>query len=327
MQALEAHRAPGQVLILGDLKGDVHPPRPVSSLIRRELTVLGTWNSKIAPAGRSEWDMVIANISGRSAGRALISHALPLADAPATFRSSSPGVWSNKVLFAVSAEARGGGRAEPGGKPHAFIALAHDRRRFHEPSADAGDISMRSPGSASICGTDLRISRHGHFKIPAGSTRPGARGGRRCRPGRPRGDGYREGDRVSVTPNVGCGHCRFCRLGLNNMCPDYEAFGVSLDGGFEEYLRIPGFAVQRGNVFHLPERVSYAEAALVEPFSCCLRGQEAGCGAEDTVLIVGAGPIGAFNVMLAKLAGAKKIIVANRSQPRLDRMKESAPTC
>ena len=45
-------------------------------------------------------------------------------------------------------------------------------------------------------------------------------------------------------------------------------------------------------------------------------------GYEDTVLIVGAGPIGAFNVMLAKLAGAKKIIVANRSQPRLDRMKE-----
>ena len=67
----------------------------------------------------------------------------------------------------------------------------------------------------------------------------------------------------------------------------------------------------------------YAEAALVEPFSCCLRGQEAlDVGYEDTVLIVGAGPIGAFNVMLAKLAGAKKIIVANRSQPRLDRMAE-----
>ena len=52
------------MLILGDLKGDVTIPRVlVSSLIRRELTVLGTWNSKIAPAGRSEWDMVIANIS------------------------------------------------------------------------------------------------------------------------------------------------------------------------------------------------------------------------------------------------------------------------
>ena len=81
------------------------------------------------------------------------------------------------------------------------------------------------------------------------------------------------------------------------MCPDYEAFGVSLDGGFAEYLRVPGFAVQRGNVFRLPDRLSFAEAALVEPFSCCLRGQEAlGVGHDDTVLIVGAGPIGAFNV-------------------------------
>ena len=112
-----------------------------------------------------------------------------------------------------------------------------------------------------------------------------------------RSQGFAEGDRVSVTPNVGCGHCRFCRVGLNNMCPDYEAFGVSLDGGFEEYLRIPGFAVQRGNVFTLPDRLTYAEAALVEPFSCCLRGQEAlAVGYDDTVLIVGAGPIGAFNV-------------------------------
>jgi len=178
--------------------------------------------------------------------------------------------------------------------------------------------------SASICGTDLRISRHGHFKLAPGQHRVQGHevAGQIVQVGA-EVTGYAEGDRVSVTPNVGCGHCRFCRQGLNNMCPDYEAFGVSLDGGFQEYLRVPAFAVQRGNVFQLPAAVSYQEAALVEPFSCCLRGQEAlGVGYEDTVLIVGAGPIGAFNVMLARLAGARKIIVANRSQPRLDRMKE-----
>jgi L-iditol 2-dehydrogenase len=174
--------------------------------------------------------------------------------------------------------------------------------------------------SASICGTDLRISRHGHFKIPTGQHRVQGHelAGDVVLVGRDV-HGFAEGDRVSVTPNVGCGHCRFCRTGLNNMCPDYEAFGVSLDGGFSEYLRIPAFALQRGNVFALPQQLSYAEAALVEPFSCCLRGQEAlGVGYDDTVLIVGAGPIGAFNVLLARLAGAKKIILANRSQPRLD---------
>lgn len=205
---------------------------------------------------------------------------------------------------------------------------------FHEPGVMivedlpvptiADDELLVRVRSASVCGTDLRISRHGHFKIAAGQRRVQGHevAGDVVQVGREVA-GFAAGDRISVTPNVGCGHCRYCRLGLNNMCPNYEAFGVSLDGGFQEYLRIPGFAVQRGNVFHLPDQVGYAEAALVEPFSCCLRGQEAlGVGYEDTVLIVGAGPIGAFNVMLARLAGAKKIIVANRSQPRLDRMKE-----
>ena len=108
LQALEATAPRGQVLILGDLKGDVTLPRAlVSSLIRRELTVLGTWNSKIAPAGRSEWDMVIANISaGRLQVAPLISHALPLEAAARTFDDMvERRVWSNKVLFAVSAEA------------------------------------------------------------------------------------------------------------------------------------------------------------------------------------------------------------------------------
>ena len=173
---------------------------------------------------------------------------------------------------------------------------------FHEPGvmvvqdvpipSIAEDELLIRVRSASICGTDLRISRHGHFKIPAGEHRVQGHevAGEVALVGRAV-EGFAEGDRVSVTPNVGCGHCRFCRQGLNNMCPNYEAFGVSLDGGFAEYLRIPGFAVQRGNVFRLPDRLGFAEAALVEPFSCCLRGQEAlGVGYDDTVLIVGRRP-------------------------------------
>jgi L-iditol 2-dehydrogenase len=108
LQALEVTAPQGQVLILGDLKGDVTIPRElVSSLIRRELTVLGTWNSKITPAGRSEWDMVVAHIaSGRLQVAPLISHALPLGDAAGTFDDMlERRVWSNKVLFAVSAQA------------------------------------------------------------------------------------------------------------------------------------------------------------------------------------------------------------------------------
>ena len=109
LQAIEATAPRGQVLILGDLKGDVTIPRAlISSLIRRELTVYGTWNSTIAPAGHSEWDMVVdAVATGRIAVEPLISHAAPLEQAPELFAELlDRRQWSNKVLFAVGAEAR-----------------------------------------------------------------------------------------------------------------------------------------------------------------------------------------------------------------------------
>lgn len=189
----------------------------------------------------------------------------------------------------------------------------------------AADELLVQVRAASICGTDLRIAEHGHFRLPAGT--PRVLGHETAGVVVETGadvTGWAVGDRVSVTPNVGCGHCRFCRRGLNNMCPDYEAFGITLDGGFAEYLRVPGRALARGNVFRLPASVGFREAAMVEPFSCCLRGQQAlHVGYDDVVVIIGAGPIGLFNVALAKLAGARTVIVANRSTPRLQAAKEA----
>jgi len=206
---------------------------------------------------------------------------------------------------------------------------------FREPGViEAAEMPVPETGpdelliqvrATSICGTDLRIAKHGHFKLPAGQSRVLGHetAGQVVEVGTGV-SGYAVGDRVSVTPNVGCGHCEFCRQGLNNMCPDYDAFGITLDGGFAEYLRVPGIAVQRGNVFRLPGSLSYAEAALVEPLSCCLRGQDAlRVRHGDVVVVIGAGPIGIFHVMLAKLAGARKIIVSNRSAPRLDAAKRA----
>lgn len=179
--------------------------------------------------------------------------------------------------------------------------------------------------AASICGTDLRISKHGHFKIPAGQRRVLGHevAGDIVAVG-PRVAGYAVGDRVTVTPNIGCGLCRFCRAGENSMCPAYEAFGISLDGGFEEYLLVPGFAIARGNVFHIPAGVGYPEAALTEPFSCCYRGQRMlRVGYEDVVLVMGAGPIGTFHIFLAKLAGARKVIVSDLAPARLEAARRS----
>ena len=119
VQALEAVAPQGQVLVLGDLKGDVTIPRAlVSSLIRRELTVLGTWNSKIAPAGRSEWEMVVSHLArGTLQVAPLITHTPGLSDVPRTFADMAEHrTWSNKVVFAVADEARTEANA-PGAVP------------------------------------------------------------------------------------------------------------------------------------------------------------------------------------------------------------------
>lgn len=201
--------------------------------------------------------------------------------------------------------------------------------RFHAPGVVTLDEIPRpvpGPGdlliavrAASICGTDRRIAANGHFKLGEGRALVLGHefSGEVVEVGADV-NGYALGDRVSVTPNIGCGRCEYCLRGLNNMCPDYEAFGVTVDGGFADYVLIPAFAIARGNVFHVPDVLSYQAASLVEPLSCCYSAvRQLDVGPSTTVLVMGAGPIGACHVMLAKLAGAR-VIISNSRQPRLD---------
>ncbi|RBP18116.1 threonine dehydrogenase-like Zn-dependent dehydrogenase [Roseiarcus fermentans] len=174
--------------------------------------------------------------------------------------------------------------------------------------------------AASVCGTDMRIFKSGHFKIPASTHRVLGHevAGVIAKVGR-FVSGFAEGMRVTVTPNIGCGRCKLCRRGYNNMCPNYEAFGISLDGGFEDYMRVPNIAVRGGNVFAIPDGVSFEEAAVVEPLSCAFNAfQGLKVTPEDRVLIFGPGPIGAFFTQLAKLYGAKTVIVAGITDNRLE---------
>jgi len=176
----------------------------------------------------------------------------------------------------------------------------------------------------SICGTDLRISRHGHFKIPSGQKRVLGHeiAGEIVQVGK-LVDGFHEGMRVTTTPNIGCGFCEFCRDGFNNMCPNYEALGISFDGGFEEYMLVPSIAIKGGNIFPIPEHVSFEEASLIEPMSCCYNAlRSVNTTPADVVLIIGAGSIGALHAILNRIAGAKKIMAADIRQDRLEKIKD-----
>ena len=191
------------------------------------------------------------------------------------------------------------------------------------PEITDREILMKVKASA-ICGTDLRIYKFGHFKIPQGEKRVLGHevSGEIVKVGA-KVKGYSPGMRIAVPPNVGCGHCPMCMQGLNQLCKDYEAFGISYDGGFQEYMRIPENAIREGNVIELPEHLSYEEAAMVEPFSCTYHSYKAlGTVPNEVVVIVGAGPIGACHVMINRLAGASKMIVADVSDSRLAEIKK-----
>ena len=187
-----------------------------------------------------------------------------------------------------------------------------------KPQVAENEILIRVMAAA-ICGTDLRIYKFGHFKIPEGEKRVlGHEVSGEIVEAGSLAKGFKTGMRVVVPPNIGCGSCRMCIQGFNQLCPDYEAFGISIDGGFQEFMKIPSTAIERGNVIPVPDNISYEEAALVEPFSCAYSSFKAlGTKPGDIVLIIGAGPIGACHVMINKLAGARKVIVADISAKRL----------
>jgi L-iditol 2-dehydrogenase len=186
-----------------------------------------------------------------------------------------------------------------------------------DPEPGPGEAVLKV-SSAGICGTDLRIFDYGHFRIPPGTKRILGHEivGEIIEVGE--GVNLTIGSKVTVAPNIGCGSCTQCISGWTNLCPNYEAFGVTLDGGFAEYMLITAPAIQQGNVAFLPSDLHDNSAILTEPLSCCINGQEAvAVKPGDVVLVIGAGPIGLMHVVLAKVNGAQQIIVSELNEWRL----------
>ena len=103
------------------------------------------------------------------------------------------------------------------------------------------------------------------------------------------------------------------------MCEHMKIFGFHLDGGFAQYISIPAQALDAGCAIELPPHLSYEWAALAEPLACCINAQDATrVGAEDIVAIIGAGPVGCLNAMLAKGRGADRIILIDTDPSRLE---------
>jgi len=172
--------------------------------------------------------------------------------------------------------------------------------------------------SCAVCGSDIRMFHHGNprLKPPAimGHESAGvvaAVGGRVTK--------FRVGDRVAIGADVPCGECRFCMAGIGNNCQINYAMGYQFPGSFAEYVYLNRTVVNHGPVHLLPAHVSFNEGALAEPLACVLNALElASVRLGDTVVIIGAGPIGLMIIEVARRMGASKVIVVQRSRPRLE---------
>ncbi len=189
------------------------------------------------------------------------------------------------------------------------------------PQIGADEILLKVLG-ATICGTDLRILHGGHRKYPEGTVRiPGHEVAAEIVEIGERVTGYALGQRFFVAPNMGRGSSRATISGNNNMDPNYDAFGITIDGGFAEMMRVPASAVRQGNLMPIADDVDPAVAALIEPLACVLRGQNAiNVHDGDVVVVMGAGPIGVLHVKLANLRGAIRVIV---SEPAAGRREQA----
>ena len=193
-----------------------------------------------------------------------------------------------------------------------------------KPSAGSGSAIMRVE-ACSICGTDLRTHRHGSTRIHAPRIIGHEVCGQLVSVGR-NIKGFSAGQRVTVTPAVGCGSCQPCRRGHSNLCQALKTIGFQFDGCFAQYMEVPPQAFEQGNVNKVPEKISSEEAALAEPIACALNGQELlQIGSEDIVAIFGTGFVGCLHAELARIKGASLIIMIGTNKEKAAHAKALIP--
>jgi L-iditol 2-dehydrogenase len=182
--------------------------------------------------------------------------------------------------------------------------------RVAVPHAGPWELVVRV-GAALTCGTDLKVYRRGYhammLKPPMlfGHEFAGvvAEVGAEVA-------AFHEGDRVVAMNSAPCDACFFCRHGQQNLCENL----LFNNGTYAEFIRIPARIVEK-NTLLVPNGVALEHAALTEPLGCVVRGlEESGAKAGDTLVVIGAGPIGLMFMHVAELAGVEVIAVVKREE-------------
>lgn len=180
--------------------------------------------------------------------------------------------------------------------------------RVAVPRPGPGEIVVRVE-AALTCGTDLKVYRRGYHArmlkppLPFGHELAGTVAAL--------GEGVTKfslGDRVVPLNSAPCDACYFCLQGQQNLCDDL----LFNNGAYAEYLLVPARIVEK-NTLLLPEGLGFEHAAMTEPLACVIRGlEESGAKAGDSMIVIGAGPIGLMFLHAAALAGVDVIAVVKR---------------
>ncbi len=173
------------------------------------------------------------------------------------------------------------------------------------PSIGPGEVLLQVE-ACGICGTDLKKIHTGSHSAPrvfghetAGTIVAVGEGV----------ESFAPGDRAMVFHHIPCGHCYYCRKKTFAQCPVYKRVGVTAGfepsgGGFAGYVRVMDWIVARGLV-RIPDGIPFEQAAFIEPVNTCLKAvKNLALQPDETVLVIGQGPIGIILAALAARSGA-----------------------
>jgi L-iditol 2-dehydrogenase len=175
------------------------------------------------------------------------------------------------------------------------------------PEIGPGELLVKI-ATCGICGTDLKKIHMGSHSAPrifghemAGTIVRVGEGVSK----------FRLGERVMVFHHVPCGHCYYCRKQTPAQCLVYKKVGATAGlepsgGGFAEYIRVMDWIVEMGGVVRIPDGVPFEQAAFMEPVNTVLKAvKRLNLASDETVLVIGQGPIGLMLAALSHRTGAR----------------------
>ncbi|MBC3889230.1 alcohol dehydrogenase catalytic domain-containing protein [Acetobacterium paludosum] len=130
--------------------------------------------------------------------------------------------------------------------------------------------------------------------------------------------GYQVGQRVHVHPKIVCGKCEYCKERSDNLCDQVQIMGFNLDGGFQEFLRIPSEGV-KGKILNVIDNddLNFGEISFIEPLACCVNIQDSlKLKPSSVMVIIGGGRMGVLNLLVAKASGIKKVLLIEKNEER-----------